>query len=266
MLIVISPAKTLDYESPVRTRDYSQPEFLKESRALVKELRTLSPEDISELMHVSPKIAELNFGRYLNWKTPFSPDNARPALYAFKGDVYTGIEVENYGAADLRFAQRHLRILSGLYGLLRPLDLMQPYRLEMGTKFANARGRNLYEFWGGRITSALNRALAEQKDAVLVNLASNEYFRAVDPARLRARVITPVFKDSKDGACKVITFYAKKARGMMTSWIVHNRVKKVKDLEKFDVAGYRFNPGLSKGDELVFTRDAPTSRRNEGFR
>lgn len=259
MLIVISPAKTLDYESPVKARDYSQPEFLKDSRALIRELRKLAPEDLSELMHVSPKIAELNFARNLNWKTPFSPDNARQALFAFKGDVYTGIEVENYSAADLRFAQRHLRILSGLYGLLRPLDLMQPYRLEMGTRLANARGRDLYAFWGGRITEALNRALADQKDEVLVNLASNEYFRAVDAAALNGRIITPVFKDSRNGACKVISFYAKKARGMMTSWIVHNRVKKVKELENFDVAGYRFDPGMSKGDELVFTRDEAPS-------
>lgn len=254
MLIVVSPAKTLDYESPVNTKDFTQPDFLKDSRNLVKELRELDPEDIAKLMKVSPKIAEENFYRYLGFKTPFTEKNARQALFAFKGDVYTGIEVESYKAADLKFAQKHLRILSGLYGILRPLDLMQPYRLEMGTKFENARGKNLYEFWGDKVTEGLNQAMGEQQGKQLINLASNEYFKAVKPRLLDGEIWTPVFKDYKNGSYKVISFFAKKARGRMASYILKNRLKKVEDLESFDVDGYSFNEAMSQGNELVFTR------------
>ena len=254
MLIVISPAKTLDFESPLKTQKFTQPDFIEHSKALVEELRDLSPEDISELMNVSPKIGELNFSRYLNWQSPFTPDNARQAVYAFKGDVYTGLEVESFKAADLNFAQKHLRILSGLYGALRPLDLMQAYRLEMGTRFANQKGKNLYEFWGGQVTESLNVALAEQKDQVLINLASNEYFKVVKKPLLTAEIITPVFKDYKNGQYKVISFFAKKARGYMTAYIIKNRLSTVAELKAFDVAGYGFDESLSNGNELVFTR------------
>lgn len=254
MLIVISPAKTLDYDSPVSTRSFSQPDFLKDSRALVKELKSLDAEDIAGLMHVSPKIAELNFFRYLNFKTPFTRDNARQAIHAFKGDVYTGIAVENWAPADLKYAQEHLRILSGLYGLLRPLDLMQPYRLEMGTAFENSRGKDLYSFWGDSISKALNKALAAQKDEILINLASQEYFRAVVPSALKATVITPSFLDWKNGKYKMISFFAKKARGLMTAWIIQNRIRDPSQLGAFDVDGYVYDPGLSAENKPVFTR------------
>lgn len=256
MLIVVSPAKTLDYESPVKTKAFTQPDFLPDSRKLVKELRALDPEAIAKLMKVSPKIAEENFYRYIGFKTPFTPNNARQALFAFKGDVYTGIEVENYKAADLQFAQKHLRILSGLYGVLRPLDLMQPYRLEMGTKFENAKGRDLYAFWGNKVTESLNQAIAEQQGKQLINLASNEYFKVVQPKQVAAEIWTPVFKDYKNGSYKVISFFAKKARGRMASYIIKNRLKKVADLKGFDVDGYSFNDAMSQGNELVFTRKA----------
>ena len=254
MLTVISPAKTLDYESPIKTKNFSQPDFLEDSQQLIGELRELAPHDISELMHVSPAIGELNYSRFLNWHRPFSPDNARQAIFAFKGDVYTGIDIQTYKAADLKFAQQHLRILSGLYGLLRPLDLMQPYRLEMSTRLQNRRGKNLYEFWDGKVTEAVNQALSEQGDEVLVNLASNEYYKVLKPKQLRARVITPVFKDYKNGQYKVISFHAKKARGLMTSHILKHRLKTPTELESFAEAGYRFNPELSKPDAPVFTR------------
>lgn len=255
MIIVVSPAKTLDFETPVKTRDYTQPDFLGDSRKLVKGLRELNPEDIQGLMKVSPKIAEENFYRYLGFKTPFTPENARQAVFAFKGDVYTGLDVTTWSSNDLKFAQKHLRILSGLYGLLRPLDLIQPYRLEMGTKFANERGDNLYEFWGDRISKALNKAFDEQRgNKVLVNLASNEYFKAVDTGELKTDVVTPVFRDYKNGKYKVISFFAKKARGQMAAWIIQNRLKKPEELKAFDGDGYSFNAEMSKGNELVFTR------------
>lgn len=254
MLIVISPAKTLDFESPLPTRKHSQPAFLEQSEQLVKALRRLSPDDIADLMHVSSKIAEQNYARFHNWDRPFSPDNARPSIYAFKGDVYTGLNVSQYQAADLEFAQKHLRILSGLYGVLRPLDLMQAYRLEMGTSFRNKKGKNLYEFWGEAPTQAINKALQEQKDDVLINLASNEYFKVLDKARLNAKLITPVFKDYKNGKYKVISFFAKKARGLMASYIVLNRIKTGEGLKKFKGEGYRFSAKESDDDTLVFLR------------
>ncbi|SDK40659.1 peroxide stress protein YaaA [Microbulbifer yueqingensis] len=255
MLIVISPAKTLDYESEIPELDTTQPEFLKDAAALVQELRELGPQDISSLMKISDKLGVLNYDRFQQWKRPFTAKNARPALLAFKGDVYTGLEAETMGKRDFSYAQKHLRMLSGLYGLLRPLDLMQPYRLEMGTKFANARGKNLYEFWGERITEALNDQLKSLKSRELVNLASNEYFKAVKPKQLDAEVITPHFRDLKNGEYKMISFFAKKARGMMSRWAIDNRVKKAVELKDFDVAGYTYNAGLSDGNDWVFTRD-----------
>ena len=255
MLVVISPAKTLDYETPPTLRDSSQPDFLDQSAQLIDELRELSPPQVSELMGISAKLGDLNFGRFLEWSKPFTPKNAKQAVLAFKGDVYTGLDAESLSQDDLLWAQDHLRILSGLYGLLRPLDLMQPYRLEMGTKFANQGGANLYEFWGTRITDALNDCLSGEEAPVLVNLASNEYFKSVKPKKLAAEVITPVFKDWKGGKYKVISFYAKKARGMMTRFIIRNRLTDQEGLKQFDEAGYSYNAAMSSAKEWVFTRD-----------
>ncbi|WP_444906839.1 peroxide stress protein YaaA [Microbulbifer sp. SSSA008] len=257
MLIVISPAKTLDYESDIPSLETTQPDFLKESAALIKELRELSPQQVSSLMKISDKLGVLNYDRFQTWKRPFTDNNARPALLAFKGDVYTGLEAETMGKRDFAYAQKHLRMLSGLYGLLRPLDLMQPYRLEMGTKFENAKGKNLYEFWGDKITEALNAQLQGVKSRELVNLASNEYFKSVKTKQLDTQVITPHFKDLKNGQYKMISFFAKKARGMMSRWAIDQRVKKAEELKGFDVAGYVYNPNMSTEWDWVFTRDEP---------
>lgn len=259
MLSVISPAKTLDFETPPTSRKTTQPEFLERSRALVDDARELDPEDIRALMGVSEKIAELNHQRFMNWSTPFDRDNAKQAILAFKGDVYTGLEAETLGAAQLSYAQKHLRILSGLYGLLRPLDLMQAYRLEMGLKFSNSGGKNLYEFWGEALTDSLNRQLKKTGSPILLNLASNEYFKAVKPGALDGEVITPVFKDLKGGKYKIISFFAKKARGQMARYIIEGEINDVAALKKYRVAGYRFNAAESTARELVFTRDKPPS-------
>ncbi|WP_281545647.1 peroxide stress protein YaaA [Grimontia sp. SpTr1] len=255
MLIVVSPAKTLDYQSPLATERYTQPMLTEHSEALIDVCRKLTPADISSLMKVSDKIAGLNAARFAEWSPEFTTDNARPAVLAFKGDVYTGLEAETFSEEDFDWAQNHLRMLSGLYGLLRPLDLMQPYRLEMGTKLANPRGTNLYQFWGDIITDELNQALAAQGDKVLVNLASNEYFKSVKPKQLDGQIITPVFKDQKNGQYKVISFFAKKARGMMARYIIDNRIDSVDALKQFDTAGYWFCAEESSDKELVFKRE-----------
>ncbi|NVK39835.1 MAG: peroxide stress protein YaaA [Oceanospirillaceae bacterium] len=254
MLTVISPAKTLDYDTPPTTDRHTQPEWLDQSQLLIDELRTLSVQDVAGLMKLSDKLASLNVARYESWSRPFSPDNAKQALLAFKGDVYTGLDAETLSDEDLAFAQQHLRMLSGLYGLLKPLDLMQPYRLEMGTKLGNARGKDLYAFWGSRLTDALNAELGGS-EPVLVNLASNEYFKSIQPKALKARLITPVFKDWKNGQYKIISFYAKKARGLMARYIIRNRIEDPEQLKGFDLEGYRFDPETSKGDTWVFIRD-----------
>ncbi len=255
MLIVISPAKTLDYDSPLPTEQFSQPDFLDRSQQLIEELQGLTPADIAGLMKISDKLGQLNYARFQDWQRPFDLDNARQALLAFKGDVYTGLAADSFSAADFDFAQRHLRILSGLYGLLRPLDLMRPYRLEMGTKFANRAGKNLYEFWGDSLTEALNQQLAALNSDVLVNLASNEYFKAVQPKALQGEVITPVFKDLKGGQYKIISFYAKKARGLMSAYIIKNRLTTAEQLKAFDLEGYRYNAAMSSEREPTFIRD-----------
>lgn len=259
MLTVISPAKTLDYESPLNTAEYSQPDYLDDSAELIAELRKLSPPQVSELMGISDKLGALNFGRYLDWQPAFTPDNARPALLAFKGDVYTGLSAESLSEEDLKWAQQHLRILSGLYGLLRPLDLMQPYRLEMGTKLSNPRGKDLYQFWGDKITEGLNSELDGMKTPVLVNLASNEYFKSVVPGKLHADIITPVFKDWKGGKYKIISFYAKKARGLMSRYIIENRIDVAERLKDFNYGGYAYQPAMSSVREWVFTREEAKS-------
>ena len=255
MLMVLSPAKTLDYETPPHVKTFTQPDMLDDSALLIERLKKLSPPEVSSLMKISDKLGNLNFGRYLEWKRPFTADNARQAVLAFKGDVYTGLDAASLSADDLKWAQDHLRILSGLYGVLRPLDLMQAYRLEMGTRLDNQRGDDLYQFWGETITDQLNKVLAKQKKPVLVNLASNEYFKSVKPSVLKADIVTPVFKDLKSGKYKIISFYAKKARGLMARYIIQNRLSEVSQLNEFDSEGYRFNQAMSEDNELVFTRD-----------
>jgi cytoplasmic iron level regulating protein YaaA (DUF328/UPF0246 family) len=257
MLTVISPAKTLDFDTKPTTRKATQPEFIERSAQLVEDARALSPADIRSLMGVSEQIAELNHRRFMNWAQPFSLDNAKQSILAFKGDVYTGLQAETMNSEQLAFAQKHLRILSGLYGLLRPLDLMQPYRLEMGLKFANSGGKNLYEFWGDSITTALNAQLGKTVSRVLVNLASNEYFRSVQAKSLEADLITPVFKDLKGGKYRVISFFAKKARGQMARYIIDHALNEPDALKKFRQDGYRYNKAESTARELVFTRDKP---------
>ncbi|WP_249978087.1 peroxide stress protein YaaA [Vreelandella olivaria] len=254
MLSVISPAKTLDFETPSTTDQVTQPDFLDQSAPLVEILRGYSPQQLSDLMGISDKLAGLNAARFADWHPPFSLNNAKPAVQAFQGDVYTGLEADTFSEADNQFAQQHLRILSGLYGLLRPLDLIQAYRLEMGTKLANQAGNDLYAYWKPTLTNALNQAIADSGSKVLVNLASNEYFKAIDAKKLNAQVITPVFKDEKNGAFKIISFYAKKARGLMSAWIIKQKINEPDQLKAFDVAGYRFDAAASQGDTLVFIR------------
>lgn len=254
MLSVISPAKTLDFETPPTTEQVTQPSFLDHSQALIDILRDYSPQQISELMGISDKLSGLNAARFEEWQPPFTLNNAKPAAQAFQGDVYTGLQAETFSESDNRFAQSHLRILSGLYGLLRPLDLIQAYRLEMGTKLSNSAGKDLYAYWKPILTPALNEAIAKSGSKVLVNLASNEYFKAVDTKQLDARIITPVFKDEKNGTFKIISFYAKKARGLMSAWLIQQQINDPERLKEFDVAGYRFDASSSQGDTFVFTR------------
>jgi len=254
MLIVISPAKKLDYESPSIAKKSTMPEYLEESELLISHLRKFSAMDLAELMHLSMNLAELNFDRYYQWKKSYKADVSKQCLLAFKGDVYAGMDAESFTQKDFDYAQSHLRILSGLYGLLRPLDLMMPYRLEMGTKLQNERGKNLYEFWGDIITDGINKQLKAQKDDVLVNLASNEYFKSVKPKKVEGRIITPQFKEHKEGGYKMIGIYAKKARGLMSRYILKNRIKDPEDIKNFDSDGYDFNEKLSVGDQWVFTR------------
>ncbi len=254
MLSVISPAKKLDFETPATTTLHTQPEHLDRSRELIEILRDYSPQRLSELMGISDKLAGLNAARFAEWHTPFTPENAKPAAQAFQGDVYVGLEAESFSDDDNAFAQEHLRILSGLYGLLRPLDLIQPYRLEMGTRLETPYGRDLYAFWKETLTAELDRAVVASGSPVLINLASNEYFKAIDTRALTSRVITPVFKDEKNGKLKTISFYAKKARGLMSAWMIRERLDDPEGLKDFDGAGYAYDDALSEGDTLVFTR------------
>lgn len=257
MLTVISPAKTLDYETPATTRQATQPAFLSRASELVEDARRLTPGDIQSLMGVSESIANLNHERFMNWHPEFTPQNAKQALLAFKGDVYTGLAAETLDAKGLKFAQKHLRILSGLYGLLRPLDLMQPYRLEMGLRFNNRAGKNLYEFWGNDISDAVQADLKKSGSPLLINLASNEYFKSVNAKTLDVEIITPVFKDLKQGKYKMISFFAKKARGLMARFIIDHQLNDPEGLKEFDAEGYYFSKTLSTASELVFLRDKP---------
>ncbi|GAB2803541.1 peroxide stress protein YaaA [Halomonas shantousis] len=256
MLSIISPAKTLDFETPATTTTHTQPDYLERSAQLVDILRDYSPQRLSELMGISDKLAGLNAARFTEWAPPFTLQNAKPAIQAFQGDVYTGLEAATFSEEDNAFAQRHLRILSGLYGLLRPLDLIQPYRLEMGTRLANAKGKDLYAFWRETLTEELDKAVAHSGTPALINLASNEYFKAIDTRRLSAPIITPVFKDEKNGQFKIISFYAKKARGLMSAWLIRERIDTPEALTEFTAAGYRHNAAMSQGNTLVFTRSA----------
>lgn len=255
MLALISPAKTLDYESALPTDQYTLPRLLEHSQQLIDVSRKLSASEIANLMSVSEKIAQLNVARFNDWQPEFNFSNARQAIFAFKGDVYTGLDAYDLTLQDLEFAQTHLRMLSGLYGLLRPLDLMMPYRLEMGTKLANARGHNLYEFWGDKITQLINADLAQANSDLLVNLASDEYYKSVKQSKIQAEIIKPVFLDQKNGKYKVISFYAKKARGLMARYMIENRLNRVEDLKSFNTDGYYFDATSSIQGELVFKRD-----------
>ena len=255
MLMVISPAKTLDYDTPPVIDKSTQPRFVEHSVELIEVLREKSPQDIAKLMSLSDKLASHNVARYGSWERESTPQNAKQALLAFKGDVYTGLNAEDFSTDDFAFAQQHLRMLSGLYGLLRPLDLMQPYRLEMGTKLVNPRGKDLYTFWGERISQWLNEDLEAQGDQVLLNLASQEYFGAVKPKALNARVIDTVFKDQKNGQYKIISFYAKKARGLMARYVIKERLQDPEGLKDFNLDGYRFDAVSSSENQLVFLRD-----------
>jgi len=254
MLTVISPAKTLDFETPAITKEFSQPALLEYSSQLNQYLRHLSSEDLSKLMTVSSNIGDLNADRNQRWETPFTLHNAKQAIFAFKGDVYIGLDANTMNSEDLNFAQGHLRMLSGLYGVLRPLDLMQAYRLEMGTRLATEAGTNLYQFWDTRITDRLNDELAEIEGDTLVNLASNEYFKAVKLKSFKGRIVTPLFKEYHKGTLKIISFYAKKARGLMARYIIDNQINDVNQIKHFDRESYRYDSSLSNENEWIFTR------------
>ena len=252
MKIVISPAKTLDFESKVPTGNYTQPQFLEEAEKLAEVLKKKSPKQLSKLMDISDSLGQLNYERNQQWHTPFNLENARQAIYAFKGDVYRGIDIESLPLKKLDQLQGKLRILSGQYGLLKPLDLMQPYRLEMGTKLKVGRKDNLYKFWGSTITDALNAELKDNEP--FVNLASAEYFKVLQPKKIKVPVVTPVFKDLKNGKYMTIMTYAKLARGYMVRYIVDNNIERVEDLRGFNTEGYAYDANMSSSTELVFTR------------
>ena len=254
MLILVSPAKTLDFEQPPLTQVYSQPDFLTHSQELIQVCRQLTPSDIETLMKVSDKIAGLNAARFGEWQPDFNLDNAKQAIFAFRGDVYTGFDADSLSEAEIAQTQSQLRILSGLYGLLRPLDLIMPYRLEMGTALSNPKGKNLYEFWGDTLTQAVNEALAESGSDIIVNLASNEYFKAIKPKKLQGQLISPVFKDGKNGQYKVISFFAKRARGMMARYIITNKVNTLAELKAFNLAGYYYSEEQSSPTHPTFLR------------
>ncbi|PSJ80600.1 peroxide stress protein YaaA [Neisseria iguanae] len=258
MFFVLSPAKNLNEKDSAPVQEFTQPDLLKESEILMRELCQLAPQQIAELMHVSDKIALLNAERNAAWHTPFTPENAKQAVYMFNGDVYEGLDAESLSPTQILYLQQHVRLLSGLYGLLRPLDLMQPYRLEMGTAFANPRGKNLYEFWGDRITDLLNETLAANGSDVLINLASQEYFKSVDTQKLNAELVTPIFKDEKNGQYKIISFYNKRARGLMVRYAAEHGITEPQALQNFDYEGYEFNAAASNEKEWVFLRTKQT--------
>ena len=257
MLVTLSPSKGQDFEEPALSKKFSKPADLKDSELLIKELRKIKSKQLQEMMDISENIAELNVDRYKTFKTPFTTKNAKQAIFAFKGDVYSGLELSSFDEDDYAYAQDHLRILSGLYGCLRPLDLIQPYRLEMKTRLKNDRGDNLYQFWDDRITRSINKELKKQKEAVLVNLASNEYFKSVKPKLLEGRLLNINFKETKNGKTRVVAIFAKRARGMMADYIIRNRIENPEDLKKFRLGGYKFNKDLSDDKQWTFERPQP---------
>lgn len=254
MIIVVSPAKSLYDCSPIQFDNYSEAVFLPEAEKIVSVMKKKKPAQLADLMGISPKLAELNHQRFQVWSLPFTPENSWQAVLMFNGDVYQGLKAETFSASEFETAQQKLRILSGVYGLLKPLDLIQPYRLEMGTTISVARKKNLYEFWKTKITAKLNQEFSETGQNVLVNLASNEYFGAVDTKKLKARIITPAFKENKDGKYQMISFFAKRARGLMSRFIIQNNISDPEEIKAFDLEGYYFNNQLSEGDNWVFTR------------
>ena len=257
MLITLSPSKGQDFEHASPTQTYTIPQQLKLSGQLVQQLKTLPVQEIKKLMSISDNLAQLNYERYKDFNTPFNPQNAKQALFAFKGDVYSGISTASMNQTDFEYAQDHLRILSGLYGCLRPLDLIQAYRLEMKTKLKTRKSENLYKFWGVTITEILNKDLSKHKEKILVNLASNEYWKSVNPKMIDSKIINIAFKENKDGKSRIIAIYAKKARGMMTDFIIRNRIETTKSLKEFDYAGYKYDESVSKNDLFVFSRKQP---------
>lgn len=255
MLVLLSPSKSLDYDTPPQTDTHTQPQFLDDARFLIDVLRDFSKEELRDLMDISEKLADLNYERYRSFSTPFDRENAKQAILAFDGDVYRDFRFDDYDEEDFQFLQNHVRILSGLYGVLRPLDLMQPYRLEMGTRLATERGKNLYEFWGSSVTDAVNAALDAQGDDIVLNLASNEYFNVIDDDHLNGRVVDVKFKDLRGDTYRTISFYLKRLRGTMTDFMVRNQVTDPEQLQRFDGLGYYFSDDRSSDDELVFLRD-----------
>lgn len=255
MKIVLSPAKNLDFKTDTSNFDATECAFLSDSEKLIKKLKKLKPSAIAELMKISPVLSELNFERYKSWELPFNTSEAKQAIFAFNGEAYHGFDANTLSNKALKTTQDKLRILSGLYGILKPLDRILPYRLEMGTQFAiNPKKTNLYQFWGDKLTDYLNEEMNQSNTKVLVNLASNEYFKALNLKKLNAEVYTPAFKDNSNGKYKTIMVYAKKARGMMSRFIIENDLNNPEDLKAFDTDGYVFNPNLSKEKEWVFTR------------
>ena len=254
MFFLLSPAKNLNEKDPAPTKHYTLPDLLSQAEKLMSELRPLAPHDLAELMHISDKIALLNAERNAAWHTPFSPHNAKQAVYLFNGDAYEGLSASQMSLKNLHYLQEHLRLLSGLYGLLRPLDLIQPYRLEMGTPFVNSRGKNLYEYWGDTLTNLLNQTMQQAKNTTLINLASQEYFKAIQPQKLKAQLITPIFKDEKNGEFKIISFYAKRARGLMVRYAAEHQLTQPEQLKSFNYEGYRFNEAASSPEEWIFLR------------
>ena len=254
MILVVSPAKSLYDHSPVQFPKFTQADFLPEAEKIVSVMKKKKPAQLSKLMGISAKLAELNFHRFQEWSLPFSPENSWQAVLMFNGDVYQGLKAETFSDAEFETAQQKLRILSGVYGLLKPLDLIQPYRLEMGTTVGISRKKNLYEFWQTKITAKLNQEFKESGQKVLINLASNEYFGAIDTKKLKSRIITPAFKEHRDGNYQMISFFAKRARGLMSRFIIQNQISDPEEMKAFDLEGYYFNNQLSKEDNWVFTR------------
>ena len=254
MLILISPAKTLDYSVKVPNIQPSNILFPNESLELINGLKKLKPKDLQNLMGISPKLAQLNFERFQQYQFPFAKEEVKPALLVFKGEVFVGINADNFSVEDLEYAQNHLRILSGLYGVLRPMDAILPYRLEMGTKYSTKKFKHLYDFWDLKIHNAIQETLDQQGDNVLINLASNEYYKSVKANKLNAEIITPQFKDFKNGQYKMISFFAKKARGLMTNFILKNRITNPDELKLFNMEGYEYNDRLTEGNNWIFTR------------